>query len=302
MSDRQSPVNGDDSEDLNVFTFFDKFPDEQAAIAYLEAERWPDRVECPRCEHHITRPIKNRYTHYCAGCKKQFSVRTGSIFEYSNIPLRKWIYAMYVFNNARKGISSAQLGRELGITQSSAWFMMHRLREAMQPDYELLKGEVQIDEAWVGGLERNKHYDKKLWENWPEGKQIMLGFREKDGRIIIRPIHSNGADALEKDILFAVEKGAFIFTDEHRGYINLNEWYEHETVRHKRGEWVRDSVTTNSIESVWAILKRAHKGIYHQWSRKHGGRYGNEVAYRLTEGRMDVPIVTRVRRLALQVV
>lgn len=168
----------------------------------------------------------------------------------------------------------------------------------MQPDYELLSGEIEIDEAWVGGLERNKHYDKKLWENWAEGKQIMLGFRERGGRIVIRPIHSNTRQELEADILFAVEQGAFIFTDEHKGYQNLNEWYEHDTVRHKRGEWVRDSVTTNNIESVWAILKRAHKGIYHQWSRKHGGRYANEVAYRLTEGRMSVPIVTRVKRLA----
>jgi len=108
---------------------------------------------------------------------------------------------------------------------------------------------------------------------------------------------STSAQALEADILFAVEKSAFIFTDEHRGYLNLNEWYKHETVRHKRGEWVRDHVTTHSIESVWAILKRSHKGIYHQWSRKHGGRYANEVAYRLTESRMSVPIVTRVRKL-----
>lgn len=176
--------------------------------------------------------------------------------------------------------------------------MMHRLREAMQPDYELLKGEVEIDEAYVGGKERNKHYNKKLWENWDQGKHILMGFRERGGRIIIRPIHATTREVLEADILFAVEKGAFIFTDEHRGYNRLQYWYEHDTVRHKRGEWVRDSVSTNSIESVWAILKRAHKGIYHQWSPKHSGRYGNEVAYRLTEGDMSVPIVTRVRRLA----
>jgi len=176
--------------------------------------------------------------------------------------------------------------------------MLHRLREAMMPDLEQLKWEVEIDEAWVGGLERNKHFDKKLFERWPEGKQIVLGMRQRDGGpIIIRPVHGLSQETLLSDILLSVKEGSIIYTDESRSYANLGELYDHEVVNHKRGEYVRDHATTNSIESVWAVLKRAHKGIYHQWSRKHGHRYYNEIAYRLTEGHVDIPIMLRIKKL-----
>ena len=201
MSDHPSPVVVDD---LNVFKFFELFPDEQVAIDYLEAQRWPGCVICPRGNSDYTSPIKNRNRHSCNACRRQFSVRAGSVFENSRISLRKWIYVMYAFQSARKGISSAQLARDLGIRQGTAWFMMHRLREAMEPDLELLKGEIEIDEA--------------------------------------------------------------------SGYQELGRWFEYDSVNHGKGEYVRESVTTNSIESVWAIVKRAHKGIYHQWPKKHGHR------------------------------
>ena len=284
---------------LSAFEFFERFPTEQDAIDFFEAERWPDRVTCPRCDWHITSRIKNRNRHYCAGCKKQFSFRTGTLFENSRIPLRKWLYAMYVFQIARKGISSIQLGKELGITQRSAWFMQQRLREAMDPGFEKLKGEVEIDEAWVGGLEKNKHSKKKLHKNWMQGKQIVLGMRERDGGpIILRPIPNNTQSVLLDDILLSVEEATVIYTDEFVGYKNLNEFYDHYVVNHQRGEYVNEHITTNSIESVWAILKRAHKGVYHQWSRKHGHRYYNEIAYRLTEGNVDIPIMVRIKKLA----
>ena len=225
-------------------------------------------------------------------------MRTGSIFENSKISLRKWLYAMYLFQTARKGISAAQVARELGITAAAAWFMMHRLREAMDPDWGKLDGEIEIDEAWVGGLEKNKHSDKRLYKNWTIGKQLILGFRERDGRIVVRPISANSKEVLLAEILFTVEEGAAIYTDEHVGYFDLYKWYDHEIINHQKGEYVREHVTTNSIESVWAIVKRAHKGVYHQWSKKHGGRYYNEVAYRLTEGNDKIPVMIRIKKLA----
>ncbi len=169
----------------------------------------------------------------------------------------------------------------------------------MDPGLEKLKGEVEIDEAWVGGLEKNKHSKKRLYKNWVKGKQIVLGMRERDGGpIILRPIHANTQDVLLDDILLSVEEGSIIYTDEFGGYENLDEWYEHYVINHKRGEYVNEQITTNSIESVWAIVKRAHKGIYHQWSKKHGHRYYNEVSYRLTEGSVKIPIMIRIRKLA----
>ena len=299
MTDNPAPVNDDDKNHISVFEFFQRYPDEQSAIDFLEAERWPDRVICPHCKSDYTSPIKNRNRHSCNSCRRQFSVRTGSVFENSKIPLRKWIYAMYQFHTARKGVSAAQLSRELGITTASAWFMMHRLREAMDPGIEPLNGVIEVDEAFVGGLEKNKHSNKKLHKNWIEGKQIVLGMRERDdGRIVLRPMYTGKKATVVDEIRFTIQPGSTIYSDEGNSFASLELWYSHETVTHQRGEYVRELVTTNSIESVWAIVKRAHKGVYHQWSKKHGGRYLNEVAYRLTEGNIRIPIMARIRKLA----
>lgn len=291
-------MDAEDGRQLSAFEFFEKFPDEASAIAYFEKVRWPNGVECPRCGSERTTPVKNRSRHHCNGCGRQFSVRTGILLENSRIPVRKWLYAIYIFQIARKGISSVQLGKELGISQHSAWFMLHRLREAMDPGLEMLKGEVEMDEAWVGGLEKNKHSKKRLYKKWAEGKQIVLGMRQRDGGpIVLRPIPTNTQEMLLNDILLSVKEGTIIYTDEFVGYFNLGEHYDHFVINHQKGEYVNEHITTNSIESVWAILKRAHKGIYHQWSKKHGHRYYNEIAYRLTEGRVDIPIMVRIKKL-----
>ncbi|MCY4079419.1 MAG: IS1595 family transposase [Caldilineaceae bacterium] len=291
-------MDAENGRHLSAFEFFEKFPDEASAIAYFEEVRWPYGVICPRCNSDRTTPVKNRPRHHCNGCGRQFSVRTGILLENSRIPVRKWLYAIYIFQIHRKGISSVQLGKELGISQHSAWFMLHRLREAMIPDLEQLKSEVEIDEAWVGGLEKNKHSKKRLYKKWVEGKQIVLGMRQRDGGpIVLRPIPTNTQEMLINDILLSVKEGSVIYTDEFVGYFNLGEHYDHFVINHQKGEYVNEHITTNSIESVWAILKRAHKGIYHQWSKKHGHRYYNEIAYRLTEGRVDIPIMVRIRKL-----
>lgn len=288
----------DESKDISLLEFIERYPDEQSAIDFLESERWPSGTVCPHCNSLRTTYLTKYKRHQCNGCRRQFSVRTGTVFENSRIPLRKWLYTMFLIHISRKGISSHQLAKEIGVSQKSAWYMLHRIRESMDPDLETLKGEVEVDEAWVGGLEKNKHASKKLHENWPAGKQIVLGMREREGPILLRPISSPSREQIEADILLAIEKGAIIYTDEAKPYKHLEGLYTHLTVSHKRGEYVRGEVTTNGIESVWAVLKRAHKGIYHHWSRKHGSRYYNEIAYRLVEGRTERPIMSRMRALA----
>ncbi|MCY4413255.1 MAG: IS1595 family transposase [Caldilineaceae bacterium] len=132
---------------LSVFEFFEMLPDEQSAIEFIESVRWPDGVVCPRCKSARAKKIANQKRYNCNDCRRQFSVRTGTVFENTRIPLRKWLYALYMIQTARKGISSIQLSKELGITQKAAWFMLHRIREAMDPGLELLTGEVEVDEA-----------------------------------------------------------------------------------------------------------------------------------------------------------
>ena len=286
------------SDHLSVFQFFEDFPDEQSAIDFLEAERWPDGVVCPRCHGSETKRVAKRNRHNCRDCRRLFSVRTGTVMEKTRMPLRKWLYAMYLMQTARKGVSSIQLSKELGIRQSSAWFMLHRLREAMVPEMTRLEGVIEIDEAYVGGLEKNKHAKDKLHENWMQGKQLVLGMRQRGGPILMWPVSSGHRRIIEDDILMYVAEGSTVYTDEGTAFFNLGNWYEHEFVQHKRGVYVDGEVTTNGIESVWAVLKRAHKGVYHQWSKKHGHRYFSEVAFRLVEGSVKLPVMVRVKNLA----
>ena len=162
---------------ISTYEFFEQFPNEQAAIDFLEAERWPDGAICPRCESARTKRISTSNRHNCNACRKQFTVRTGSIFERSHIPLHKWLYTMYLMQTARKGISSVQLGKELGITQNSAWFLLHRLREVMHREDVVLDGEVEIDETYVGGLEKEQTQQEKTadrWRDWGEGDRARL--------------------------------------------------------------------------------------------------------------------------------
>lgn len=271
---------------ISTFELFAMIPDAETARTYLEARLWPEGVKCPCCGLGERITARKGGFYRCNQCKEDFTVRTGTIFERSHVPLHKWVYAMYLLVTARKGISSMQLAKEIGITQKSAWFVLHRLREACGSDLGKLSGIIEIDETYVGGIEKNKHESKKLKAGrGPVGKTAVLAMRERGGRTVGLPIENADGGTIKNEIHRRVELGSTIHTDEAAVYSNLGGlFFDHDTINHGTGEFVRGNVTTNGIESVFAVLKRGLIGVYHHASPKHLGRYVDEFAFRLNEG------------------
>jgi transposase-like protein len=274
---------------ISTFQLFELVPDAETARIWYESRLWPNGPRCPVCGTGDRITIRKGGFYRCNQCQEDFTVRTGTVMERSHIPLHKWVYAMYLVVTARKGISSMQLAKEIGITQKSAWFMLGRLREACGgSDFDKLRGIIEIDETYVGGKESNRHNTKKTHAgSGAAGKAIVLGMRERGGRT--KAMHIARADqaTLFPAIYQNVEAGSTIHTDEHKGYRGLSWSFQHETVNHKASEYVRDDVSTNSIEAVWAVLKRGIYGTFHHVSEKHLDRYVREFSFRLNEGNVE---------------
>jgi transposase-like protein len=285
---------------ISTFELFQMFPDQESARLYFEGKRWPDGATCPACGEAKRIGTRKGGFYRCNACLSDFTVRTGTIFERSKVPLHKWLYAMYLLVTSRKGISSLQLAKQIGVTQKTAWFMLGRLREACGNDPTQLSGVVEIDEVYIGGKEASKHESKKLkLGRGGVGKTPVIAGRERaTGRVKaeVRP-NITARNALG----FAhrhIEVGSTIHTDESGLYRRVGGLlYQHETINHGAGEYVRGDVTTNGIESVFAVLKRGIHGVYHHASPKHLHRYVGEFAFRLGDGDVSRHTLDRLASL-----
>jgi transposase-like protein len=291
---------------ISTYELSRKFPTPDAARRYMELKRWNGEPTCPSCgvvEPIYKRPVAGYYR--CPGCKLDFTVRTGTIMERSHIPLDKWLLTMYLLTTARKGISSLQLAKEIGITQKSAWFLLHRIREACSKKKNddddqngFLCGIVEADKAYFGGKEANKHERKKLKAGrGAVGKIAVLGMRERGGRVEGVVVLSTDALTVQAEVNNAVKPGSVLFTDEHGAYQGLGQQFYHSVVNHSAKEFVNGMAHTNGIESVWAVLKRGFYGTYHSFSAKHLQRYIDEFSFRLNEGNVKHHTMTRIDSL-----
>ena len=292
------------------------FSDEQVCIDAVAAMRWPNGPECPSCLAKSPYYLKTQKRFKCRECRRQFSVKLGTIFEDSPIPLQKWMPAMWMLANCKNGVSSHEIGRALGITQKSAWFVLHRLRLAMK-GYDLGTklggpdgGAVEIDESFIGGKSKNMHREKR--ERYhresqtgamggSSGKTAVIGMLDREAREVRAKVVPNvKRETLQAEILKNVKFGSAVYTDDAVPYDRLNWHYVHDVVNHSE-QYVRDQVHTNGLENFWSLFKRHLRGTYVAVEPFHLDRYSDEQVFRFNNRKKPMDDYARFEKVLGQV-
>ena len=271
------PYKPETRQEYDLVGLIERFGSEDQCHEFLEHLRWPKGVRCPRCNSDKISRIAKRRQFDCDSCRYQFSVRVGTLFHDSKLPLWKWFLAVYLMCESKKGISANQLKRTLGVSYKTAWYLCHRIRSAMEQEGEaLLRGTVEVDETYIGGYVRGKG------RGYRGNKTMVIGAIERGGQLRLGtasgPTRANLRGFVRKNVDGDAEA---IYTDEFIAYGDMNDYNtKHERVNHAEDEWVRGIVHTNTVESAWSLFDRAIMGSYHKLSVKHLPAYLDEFAFR----------------------
>ncbi len=265
------------------------FSDQDVCVEFVARLRWPDGPVCPRCGGTEHSYLKTRRLWKCKSCKRQFSVKVGSIFEDSPIGLDKWLAAMWMIANSKNGVSSHEMARSLGITQKSAWFLLHRIRLAMQTGtFEKLDGQIEVDETFIGGKARNMHKHiraRKITGTGGKDKVIVAGVLQRGGEIRVTVVPNTTRATLQAGIRENVEKGSAVYSDALRSYSGLDDEYVHEVIDHAE-KYVNGQVHVNGVENFWSLLKRGLNGTYVSVQPFHLFRYIDERVFTYNERKL----------------
>jgi transposase-like protein len=282
------------AQTLDLPQLIEQYGTEEKCREYLEDLRWPQGIECPRCSERSISRIEKRNQYECNSCRYQFSVTAGTLFHDSHLPLWKWFLAIYLIGESKKGISAKQLERVIGVSYKTAWYLGHRIRSAMEEDSPVpLRGIVEVDETFIGGYQRDR--GQGPWAN----KTMVMGAIERGGKVRLRVEERRDRPTLRGFVEDMVDDSAeAVYTDASPTYGDLSdEDTRHQVVDHKREEWVRADVHTNTVEGVWSLLKRSVVGSYHQLSAKHLPAYLDEISFRFNN--RDNPYLFRDTLLRL---